>query len=179
MTDLVSPSLKDRTRIRVILFKTIWLMRTPFYRWFLACVSRSSQISLFCLFFNFLSILSPDKVSGEVLENFDKGCITHTPWRIRIQGGCWKKYSWVAVKQCLFNWVLTKVYISSRHSCNQRFEFISFLRGSGSGSRDPHLGKVDPEPGSTLGKSGCGSGFKVDPDPDSGVLRVPYLPYFV
>ena len=108
MTDLVTPSLKDRTRIRVILFKTIWLMRTPFYRWFLACVSRSSQISLFCLFFNFLSILSPDKVSGEVLENFDKGCITHTPWRIRIQGGCCKKYSWVAVKQYLFYWVLIR-----------------------------------------------------------------------
>jgi len=30
--------------------------------------------------------------------------------------------------------------------CNQRFGSISFWLGSGSGSWDPHLGKVDPDP---------------------------------
>ena len=76
---------------------------------------------------------------------------------------------------------------------NQRFGSISFGRGSGSG--DPHLGKVDMDPRIHLSvivdpdprihickkwirirfQSGSGSGSKVDPDSDPST----YFSYFI
>ena len=56
----------------------------------------------------------------------------------------------------------------------QRFGSISFWRGSG--SWDPHLGKVDPDP--PFRNSGSGSGSsdphleKVDPDPGPKWIRI-------
>merc|ERR1711860_420362 len=41
-------------------------------------------------------------------------------------------------------WFLIMFYVE--HPYNQRFGSISFWHGSGSGSRDPHLEKVNPDP---------------------------------
>ena len=47
----------------------------------------------------------------------------------------------------------------------QRFGSISFLRRSGSGSWDPHLGKVDPDPRIHIWKN-------LDPDPVPRWIRI-------
>ena len=43
-------------------------------------------------------------------------------------------------------WKIEYIYHWDQNIYNQRFGSISFWRGSGSGSWDPQLGKVDPDP---------------------------------
>ena len=60
-----------------------------------------------------------------------------------------------------FSMYRMRIFIYLWFCFEQGFGSISFWRGSGSGSLDPHLGMVDPDPDPGIHLSGI-----VDPDPD-------------